>query len=67
MINKDNIITKISICRLDLPLIKPYKLSHNTFHSFEPIVMHIVDNEGNEGWGELHISPGSSNETRDSG
>ena len=67
MSNKDSIITKISIYRLDLPLIKPYKLSYNTFHSFEPLLIHIIDNEGNEGWGEQHISPGSSNETRDGG
>ncbi len=67
MSNKDSIITKISIYRLDLPLIKPYKLSYNTFHSFEPLLIHIIDNAGNEGWGEQHISPGSSNETRDGG
>ncbi len=67
MSNKDSIITKISIYRLDLPLIKPYKLSYNTFHSFEPLLIHIIDSEGYEGWGEQHISPGSSNETRDGG
>ena len=67
MSNKDSTITKISMYRLNLPLIKPYKLSYNTFHSFEPLLIHIIDNEGNEGWGEQHISPGSSNETRDGG
>ena len=64
---KDSIISKIKIYRLNVPLIKPYKLSYNTFHSFEPLLIHIVDNEGNEGWGEQHISPGSSSETRDGG
>ena len=67
MSNKDSTITKISMYRLNLPLIKPYKLSYNTFYSFEPLLIHIIDNEGNEGWGEQHISPGSSNETRDGG
>ena len=67
MNDKDNTISKISIYRLDVPLIKPYKLSYNTFHSFEPLLIHIIDNNGNEGWGEQHISPGSSNETREGG
>ena len=30
-------------------------------------MVHIVDDQGNEGWGEQHISPGSSSETRDGG
>ena len=64
---KDSIISKIKIYRLNVPLIKPYKLSYNTFHSFEPLLIHIFDDEGNEGWGEQHISPGSSSETRDGG
>ena len=62
MLNKDNMITKITIYRLDVPLIKPYKLSYNTFNSFEPLLIHIVDDQGNDGWGEQHISPGSSSE-----
>ena len=67
MVIRDNIISKITIYRLDVPLIKPYKLSYNTFYSFEPLLIHIVDDQGNEGWGEQHISPGSSSETRDGG
>ena len=67
MIIRDNIISKVTIYRLDVPLIKPYKLSYNTFYSFEPLLIHIVDDQGNEGWGEQHISPGSSTETRDGG
>ena len=50
-----------------MPLTKPYKLSYNTFYSFEPLLIHIIDDQGNEGWGEQHISPGSSSETRDGG
>ena len=67
MVIRDNIISKVTIYRLDVPLIKPYKLSYNTFYSFEPLLIHIVDDQGNEGWGEQHISPGSSSETRDGG
>ena len=67
MIDRSNIISKVTIYGLDVPLIKPYKLSYNTFYSFEPLLIHIIDDEGNEGWGEQHISPGSSSETRDGG
>ena len=67
MVIRDNIISKVTMYRLDVPLIKPYKLSYNTFNSFEPLLFHIVDDQGNEGWGEQHISPGSSSETRDGG
>ena len=67
MVFRDNIISKVTIYRLDVPLIKPYKLSYNTFYSFEPLLVHILDDQGNEGWGEQHISPGSSSETRDGG
>ena len=63
----DNYIISVYLFRLDVPLIKPYKLSYNTFHSFEPIIIRMIDNNGKEGWGEQHISPGSSNETRDGG
>ena len=67
MVIRDSIISKVAIYRLNVPLIKPYKLSYNTFYSFEPLLIHIVDDQGNEGWGEQHISPGSSSETRDGG
>ena len=67
MKDQGNTISKITLYRLNVPLIKPYKLSYNTFYSFEPLLVHIVDNHGNEGWGEQHISPGSSSETRDGG
>ena len=67
MKDQGNTISKITLYRLNVPLIKPYKLSYNTFYSFEPLLVHVVDNHGNEGWGEQHISPGSSSETRDGG
>ena len=67
MQDEDNYIIKVNLFRLDVPLIKPYKLSYNTFHSFEPLLIHVIDKNGKEGWGEQHISPGSSNETREGG
>jgi len=42
-------------------------LSYRTFETFEPIVVEVVDGDGNIGWGEGHISPGSSAETREGG
>ena len=32
MQDEDNYIIKVNLFRLDLPLIKPYKLSYNTFN-----------------------------------
>ena len=40
-------ITHINLFRVDQPLIKPYKLSYNTFHSFEPLLVQVIDNHGN--------------------
>src|ERR1051326_367452 len=50
-----------------LPLIRPYVLSYRTFNEFEPILVEVRDSDGRIGWGEGHISPGSSSETRDGG
>ena len=41
MIDRNDIISKVTIYRLNVPLIKPYKLSYNTFYSFEPLLVHI--------------------------
>ncbi len=60
-------IKKISCYHLNLDLIKPYKLSYKTFYNFKPFLINILDSEGREGWGEQHISPGSSIETREFG
>ena len=38
-----------------------------TFTEFEPIIVEARDADGRIGWGEGHISPGSSSETRDGG
>src|SRR6266851_1102526 len=50
-----------------LPLIRPYVLSYRTFTEFEPIIVEVRDSDGRTGWGEGHISPGSSRETREGG
>jgi L-Ala-D/L-Glu epimerase len=52
---------------LKLPLFQPYKLSYRTFHEFEPVVAEVRLADGRIGWGEGHISPGSSKETREGG
>src|ERR1043165_5955547 len=50
-----------------LPLVRPYRLSYRTFTEFEPIIVEARSSDGRIGWGEGHISPGSSSETRDGG
>jgi L-alanine-DL-glutamate epimerase-like enolase superfamily enzyme len=57
----------VTLRKVSLPLIRPYVLSYRTFHEFEPIVVEVRDHDGRVGWGEGHISPGSSSETREGG
>lgn len=58
-------IHRISLKRLKLPLSQPYRLSYRTFHEFEPFLIEVVDDEGRIAFGDAHVSPGSSAETRD--
>ena len=58
---------EITLRTVRLPLIRPYVLSYRTFTEFEPIIVQVRDGDGRIGWGEGHISPGSSVETRDGG
>ena len=60
-------LNEITIRRLQLPLITPYRLSYYTFSTFEPILVCVSDGDGHFGFGEGHISPGSSSETREQG
>lgn len=60
-------IAEITLYRVDLPLTTPYRLSYRTFETFEPILVEVRDRDGRVGWGEAHISPGSSSETREGG
>jgi L-alanine-DL-glutamate epimerase-like enolase superfamily enzyme len=60
-------VQEVTLRRVCLPLIQPYVLSYRTFNDFEPIIVEVRDENGRVGWGEGHISPGSSSETRDGG
>ena len=60
-------LQEITLRTVRLPLIRPYVLSYRTFTEFEPIIVQVRDGDGRIGWGEGHISPGSSTETRDGG
>ena len=61
------IIPEIRLYRIKLPLITPYRLSYLTVEAFEPLLVEVRDTDGNSGWGEGHISPGSSTETPEGG
>jgi L-Ala-D/L-Glu epimerase len=60
-------LQELTLRKVRLPLIRPYVLSYRTFTEFEPIIVEVRDVDGRVGWGEGHISPGSSRETRDGG
>jgi len=60
-------LQEIKLRTVRLPLIRPYVLSYRTFAEFEPIIIEVRDRDGRVGWGEGHISPGSSSETREGG
>ena len=60
-------LREITLRKVRLPLIRPYVLSYRTFDEFEPIIVEVRDEDGRVGWGEGHISPGSSSETREGG
>ena len=59
-------LQELKLRTIRLPLIRPYVLSYRTFTEFEPIIV-VRDSDGRVGWGEGHISPGSSRETREGG
>jgi L-alanine-DL-glutamate epimerase-like enolase superfamily enzyme len=60
-------LKELTLRTIRLPLIRPYVLSYRTFTEFEPIIVEARDADGRIGWGEGHISPGSSHETREGG
>src|SRR5215831_16479649 len=60
-------LREITLRTVRLPLLRPYVLSYRTFTEFEPIIVEVRDGDGRVGWGEGHISPGSSRETREGG
>jgi L-alanine-DL-glutamate epimerase-like enolase superfamily enzyme len=60
-------ISRVTLRQLKLPLSKPYRLSYRTFRVFEPILIEVEDDELGIAFGDAHISPGSSAETREGG
>ena len=60
-------IRKITLRRLRMPLHVPYRLSYRTFEAFEPFLVEIATTEARHGFGDGHIAPGSSDETREGG
>lgn len=60
-------IRRVTMSRLRMPLIRPYRLSYRTFEEFEPFLVEIEDSDGRRGFADVHISPGSSSETREGG
>lgn len=58
-------IRKITLRRLNLPLIRPYRLSYRTFETFEPFMVEVEDHTGRFAFSDAHVSPGSSEETRE--
>ena len=60
-------IRRITLHRLRMPLHVPYRLSYRTFEVFEPFLVEIFTTDGRYGFGDGHISPGSSDETREGG
>lgn len=58
-------ISSINLRWLRLPLEVPYRLSYRTFEEFEPFYVEIRTADGAVGFGDGHVSPGSSAETRD--
>jgi len=58
-------ITAINLRWLRLPLEVPYRLSYRTFEEFEPFYVEVRTADGGVGFGDGHVSPGSSAETRE--
>lgn len=60
-------IEAILVRHLRLPLVRPYRLSYRTFDEFEPYLVTLTSDDGALGFADGHISPGSSEETREGG
>jgi len=60
-------LQELTLRFLRVPLIQPYVLSYRTYTAFEPIIVEAHGADGRIGWGEGHISPGSSSETLEGG
>lgn len=60
-------IYEIRVHQLALPLRAPYRVSFRTYTALEPIVIEMRGENGETGWGEAYIPPGSTIETPESG
>lgn len=60
-------LISLTLRRLRLPLVRPYRLSYRTFEEFEPYLVELAADDGRTGFADGHISPGSSAETREGG
>ena len=60
-------IDEITVHQLSLPLKKPYRVSFRTYTALEPIIVEMCAENGDTGWGEAYIPPGSTFETPESG
>ncbi|HYC47983.1 MAG TPA: enolase C-terminal domain-like protein [Burkholderiales bacterium] len=60
-------IHEIRVHQLALPLRKPYRVSFRTYTALEPIIVEMRGADGETGWGEAYIPPGSTFETPESG
>ncbi len=67
LLHPGRVVASLEVNWLKLPLHTPYRLSYRTFMEFEPFVVAVRDRDGRIGWGEGHVSPGSSKETREGG
>ncbi len=59
------VIREVFLSRLNLRLNTPYKVSSHIFHTFEPIVVEVRDEDGRSGWAETVVGPGYTEETED--
>ncbi len=57
-------VKEITVRKLELPLLKPYKVSYRSYTFFDPFVIAVRDGDGCTGWGEGLVSEGSSEETQ---
>jgi L-alanine-DL-glutamate epimerase-like enolase superfamily enzyme len=60
-------IERVVVRRMSLPLITPYKLSSGDLHLLDPIVVELIDADGQSGWGEALIAPGYTHESVEAG
>lgn len=56
-------IHQVQLYQLDLPLRTPYVVSTRSIYSFDPLVVRIQTDSGEQGWGEVLIAKRYSHET----